>query len=125
MSLFLIVIMTIIFYLLLENSKTRLLFEYLRTVDIELERCLQPYILMDRQVDIFTIQEIRKMIRHEFVNKHLIDEFKIYKEDMYKVCLMLRRGPAVQGLEMITSHSRLELKETSMVYSGSAKFSKK
>ncbi|MBI9012311.1 MAG: hypothetical protein JEZ08_08805 [Clostridiales bacterium] len=116
--------MTIIIYVVLENNKIQLLFDHLRSLDFEIERRIQPYIVNNRQVDVFTIQEIRTMIRNEFINKHLIDDFKIYKDDMYKVKVMLRRGLAVQGLEMITSGKRLQLIETSMEYSN-IEFSKK
>lgn len=124
MSIILVIVMTIMIYVVLENNKIQLLFEYLRTLDGELERRMQPYIISNRQVDIFTIQEIRQMIKNEFMNKHLIDEFKVYKEDMYKVHVMLRRGLAVQGLEMVTSGNRLKLIETSMAYSN-IEFNKK
>ncbi len=124
MSLILIIIMTIIIYVVLENNKIQLLFDHLRSLDFEIERRIQPYIVNNRQVDVFTIQEIRTMIRSEFINKHLIDDFKIYKDDMYKVKVMLRRGLAVQDLEMITSGKRLQLIETSMEYSN-IEFSKK
>jgi hypothetical protein len=124
MSIILVIVMTIMIYVVLENNKIQLLFEYLRTLDGELERRMQPYIISNRQVDIFTIQEIRNMIKNEFINKHLIDEFKVYKEDMYKVHVMLRRGLAVQGLEMVTSGNSLKLIETSMAYSN-IEFNKK
>jgi len=124
MSLILIIIMTIIIYVVLENNKIQFLFDHLRSLDLEIERRIQPYIVNNRQVDVFTIQEIRLMIRNEFINKHLIDDFKVYKDDMYKVKVMLRRGLAVQDLEMVTSGKRLRLIETSMEYSN-IEFSKK
>jgi len=116
--------MTIIIYVVLENNKIQFLFDHLRSLDLEIERRIQPYIVNNRQVDVFTIQEIRLMIRNEFINKHLIDDFKVYKDDMYKVKVMLRRGLAVQDLEMVTSGKRLRLIETSMEYSN-IEFSKK
>lgn len=124
MSIVLIIVMTIIIYVVLENNKIEFMFEYLRSIDIELERRLQPYVKDSEQVDVFTVQEIRNMIKHEFINKHLIDEFKVYKEDMYKLHVMLRRGLAVQGLEMVTSGKHFKLIETSMEYSN-IEFSKK
>ncbi len=124
MSIILVIIMTIIIYVVLENNKIQFLFDHLRELDGEIERRIEPYVINNRQVDVFTVQEIRKMIMNEFMNKHLIDEFKVYKEDMYKVHVMLRRGLAVQGLDMITSGNRLKLVETSMIYSN-IEFSKK
>jgi len=124
MSIVLIIIMTIIIYVVLENNKIQFYFDQLRDLDRELERRIQPYILSNGEVDIFTVQEIRNMVVKDFLNKHLIDEFKIYKSDMYKLHVVLRRGMAVQGLEMITSGEHRKLIETSMVYSN-IEFSKK
>lgn len=124
MSIVLFIVMTIIVYLVLEHNKIMFLFEYLRSIDMELEKSLQSFIVENGQVDIFTVQEIRNMIKNDFINKHLIDEFKIYKEDMYKLHVSLRRGLAIQGLEMVTSGNHLKLIETSMSYSN-IEFSKK
>lgn len=124
MSLILVVIMGLIMYVVFENNKIEVLFDYLRCIDLEVERKIQPYIIENNQVDVFTIQEIRKMLKKEFINKHLIDDFKIYKEDMYKIRLMLRRGLAVQDLELLTSSNSLQLIETSMEYSN-IEFAKK
>jgi len=124
MSLILIVIMGIIMYVVFENSKIELLFNQLRSLDLEIERKILPYIVNNNQVDVFTIQEIRQMIKNEFKNKHLIDDFKVYKEDMYKIRVLLKRGLAVQDLEMVTSSNNLQLIETSMEYSH-IEFSKK
>jgi len=124
MSVILVIIMSLIIYIVLENNRIQILFEQLRLMDRDLERKIIPFVPENHQVDVFTIQEIRNMIRREFVSKHLIDEFRVYKEDMYKVHVMLRRGLAVQGLELITTNHRLQLIETSMAYSN-IEFSKK
>jgi len=124
MSLILVVIMGIIMYVVFENNKIEVLFDYLRCIDLEVERKIQPYIMNNNQIDVFTIQEIRNMLKKEFINKHLIDDFKIYKEDMYKIRLMLRRGLAVQDLELVTSSNNLQFVEKSMEYSN-IEFAKK
>ncbi|MCH4890762.1 hypothetical protein EZV73_24500 [Acidaminobacter sp. JC074] len=124
MSIILVIIMSFMIYIVLENNRIQILFEYLRLMDSELEKKIIPFIDENHQVDIFTVQEIRNMLKKEFINKHLIDEFKVYKEDMYKVHVMVRRGLAVQGLELVTTNSRLHLVETSMAYSN-IEFSKK
>lgn len=124
MSLILIAIMGIIIYVVFENNKIELLFIQLRSLDSEIEKKIRPYVVKNNQVDVFTIQEIRQMIKNEFENKHLIDDFMVYKEDMYKIRVMLKRGLAVQDLEMVTTSNKLQLIETSMAYSH-IEFSKK
>lgn len=111
------IIMAFVMYIVFENNKMQILFDYLRHVDLELENKLIPYISIDGDLDIFTIQEIRNMMKKEFILKHKIDEFKVYKDSMYKVIVVIRRGLAIQGLELITNDSRLKLKETFMTYS--------
>lgn len=124
MSIVLIIVMTILIYFILENNKIQFLFEQLRALDSDLERRIRPFILNNGEVNVFTVQEIRNMMMKDYLNKHLIDEFKVYKEDMYKLQVILRRGMAVQVLEMITSNEKKKLIETSMVYSN-IEFSKK
>lgn len=117
MSIIIIIVTTIVIYIMLENNKIEMLFNDLRRVDTELERRMVPYISGKQSVDVFTVQEMREMIRNEFINKHLIDDFNLYKEDMHKLRLVIRRGLAVQNLDLVTTSGSLKLIEKSMKYS--------
>lgn len=112
-----VVLMFFILYVIFQNNKMEVLFEYLRALDFELERKLISYISIDGDVDVFVVQEIRNMFKNDYIKKHKLDEFKIYKESMYKLVVIIRRGLATQGLELVTNNHRLKLEETFIAYS--------
>lgn len=112
-----VILMFIIMFVVFQNNKMLVLFDYLRMLDFELEKKLISYISPDGDVDVFVVREIRDMLKDDYVKKHRIDEFKVYKESMYKIVVIIRRGLATQGLELITNDHRLKLKETFIAYS--------
>ncbi len=117
MDLIFVIIMVVMIYVVLENNKINQIFNRIHRIDIELEKEIKDFILPSGELNIFTIQEIRSMITNKFLDVHKIDEFKIYKESMYKISLVLRLGLAVQTLELITNDSSFRLTETSIAYS--------
>lgn len=124
MDFFFILITVVMVYIMLEDNKIKNIFEKIYRVDTEIENELMNYINGKENLDIYTIQEIRTMLTNKFVKSHKLDEFKIYKESMYKVSVILRLGLAVQKLEIITNSARLKLEEVSLEYSN-INFSKK
>lgn len=112
-----VVLMFIIIYIVSQNNKIQMLFDGLNQIDLELELKLKNYITPSGQVDVFTIQEIRTMITKDYLHLHRIDDFRIYKESMYKVKLILKSGLAIQALELITNEQSIKLKEISLKYS--------
>jgi hypothetical protein len=109
-----VIIMLVIIYIMSQNNKVQMLFDNLKSIDHELELKLPRYISEGGQVDVFTLQEIRSMIKKDYVHMKKIDDFRIYKESMYKIKLILKSGLAVQALEIITSDSKIMLKEIAL-----------
>jgi hypothetical protein len=100
-----------------QNNKVQILFDQLQSVDYELENKLKWYRPENGQIDVFTIQEIRTMIRKDYMHSKIIDDFRVYKESMYKIKLILKIGIAVQALEWRTNENQLRLKETPILKS--------
>ena len=88
-----------------------MLFDNLKEIDLELESKIKGYIKPSGQLDVFTIQEIRTMITKDYLHLNRIDDFRIYKESMYKVKLIIKAGLAIQVFEMITNEKSIKLKE--------------
>lgn len=112
-----VILMFIIIYFMAQNNKVQILFDQLQSVDYELENKLKWYRPENGQIDVFTIQEIRTMIRKDYMHSKIIDDFRVYKESMYKIKLILKIGIAVQALEWRTNENQLRLKETPILKS--------
>lgn len=112
MIIFIVVVMFIIIYFVAQNNRVQNLFDHLIAIDRELEEKLQRYNSEKKQVDIFTIQEIRSMITKDYIHRNRIDDFRIYKESVYKIKLIIKHGIAVQVLEWRTNEKDTHLRET-------------
>lgn len=114
-----VIVALFISYIVSRNGQAENLFDQLRDLDVELESRLNEYVSSIGTVDVYTIQEIREMLKKDYMSKHKIDDFKIYKESMYKIRLELRHGFAIQGLEWITNTKQPKLKEIFIDYGDS------
>lgn len=112
-----VILMFIIIYIMAQNNKVQILFDQLQVIDYELEKKLNWYRPENGQIDVFTIQEIRNMIRKDYLHSHIIDDFRVYKESMYKIKLIIKIGMAVQVLEWKTNENQLHLKEAPILKS--------
>lgn len=113
----LIIVMLIIIYIVAQNNKIQELFDNLLDIDAELEDKLNAYKKMNGPVDIYTIQEIRTMITKDYIHDHRIDDFRIYKESLYKIKLIIKLGIAVQVLEWQTNEKQIKLREAPLLKS--------
>jgi len=106
-----VLIMSIIVYFVIQNNKIQGLFNKLMKIDHELEDKLEWYTNNSEPVDIYKIQEIRSMMTRDYIHDHRLDAFKIYKESMYSIKLILKLGIVVQVLEWRTNENQVTLRE--------------
>lgn len=111
MALLLVVVMLIIIYFVNQNNKIQILFDGLYKIDEEIERKLKKYVSNEGFIDVFSLQDIRTMIVKDYIHKHLLDDFRIYKTSMYKIKILLKSGLAVQALELTTNTKEMKLVE--------------
>ncbi|MBN2795056.1 MAG: hypothetical protein JXR88_06600 [Clostridia bacterium] len=111
MALLLVVVMLIIIYFVNQNNKIQILFDGLYKIDHEIEDKLKQYVSHDGFIDVFTLQDIRTMMIRDYIHKHLLDDFRVYKTSMYKLKIILKSGLAVQSLEVVTNKPEMKLVE--------------
>lgn len=117
MILFMMVILFIIIYFVIQNNKVQHLFDLLTAIDEDLDKKLMRYTRKNAPVDVYMIHEIRSMMTKDYIHLKKIDDFRIYKESLYKIKLIIKLGVAVQVLEWKTNEKIMRLRETPILRS--------
>jgi len=101
---------------LIETIRVKIAFDRIQRINIRIEKKMMNMLKKTNDLNIFFINDLRRMIKDEFVRPHLIDEFELYKIDDNRLHVKFVKERAEQEIEIYLVKEHFDLKEVSLRY---------
>jgi len=116
MTLLVAVLITCIIGFFFETLKMKYVFHRVKLVNSNIEKLIYEYVKDISNLDVFMVDELKHMIKDQFVATKKIDEFLLYRVDLHNMRLEYKIGYALQKIDVHMDSIRHTLDETSLEY---------
>lgn len=101
---------------LLETIRVKIAFNRIQRINVRIEKRIINMLKKTNDLNMFFINDLRIMIKNEFLKPHLIDEFELYKIDNNRLHVKFIKEKAEQEIEIYLVKEHFDLKEVSLRY---------
>ena len=99
-----------------ETLKMYYIIHRVKVLNYKLETFIYEFTKDDVFVDVFRIKELKELIKKNYVDKHKIDTFLIYKKNYHEIRFEYKVGDALQIIDIYLDKLNHTLHEVSLNY---------
>lgn len=109
-------IITIIIAFIIENLKLNMKVRRIYHVNIKIQEAICQILKGKNDFDIFTVNDLRRVIDKELLNTKIIDEYELYKVNDITIRIIYNIGFVFQELELRAQNGIIKLIEKKLNY---------